>query len=355
VSSERPLGHDDVLAGLWRSAADGRLPHALLAHGPEGVGKFLALRWFARGLLCARGPGEPCGACAPCKRVASGNHADLFVVDARAAGQDQLTIHFVARRDQRPSEAYQGPAIEDFLELRAHEGGWRIVLMREAERLNEAAQNALLKTLEEPSPETLIAVETSRPARLLPTVRSRLVSVPFQPLCDEDVRAALAGHRLAGEDAGLLGRLSAGAPGRALTLAGRGALPMRELLREAFGAGRPAAVLRRAVLELAGEFPGKTPAAQQRAKAQAFLDLGLEVLRDQERAAAGVPLDVLPHGALVGELPLPGGALRERRMDHWLESRQDVELNLSPDGVLDRALVAARAGRGRARTPEAKP
>lgn len=350
MSSERPRGHDEVLAGLWRSAADGRLPHALLVHGPEGVGKFLALRWFARGLLCANGPGEPCDACGPCKRVATGNHADLFLVDARATGQDQLSIFYVAHRDQRPSTAYQGPAIEDFLELRAHEGGWRVVLMREAESMNESAQNAFLKMLEEPTPNTLIVVESSQPARLLPTVRSRLVTVAFQPLEQALVREVLAEQGLAPDEAEQLARMSGGAPGRALTLRARAALAMCELLREAFSGGRPAAELRREVLETDGSFPGKTAAAQSRLKAQAFLDLGLDVLRDQERLAAGLPAEALPFGALAADLPLPSAVLRERRMDRWLQSRQDVDLNLSPDGLLDRALVAARAGRGRKRT-----
>ena len=91
----RPKTHGDVLLGLWKSAADGRLPHALLFSGPSGVGKFLSAGWFAAGLLCARGPGEPCLTCGPCKRVRSGSHPDLFVVDAAASGQDQLTIAFI--------------------------------------------------------------------------------------------------------------------------------------------------------------------------------------------------------------------------------------------------------------------
>ena len=154
VGGEELHGHGAVLEGLWRSAAAGRLPHALLFRGPEGIGKFLAMRTLAAGLLCDGGPGAPCGACGPCKRVRSDNHADLFPVDAVAHGFDILTIHFVVHRDD-PPPAYQGPAVEDFLLLRAHEGGWRVVLMREAERMNEAAQNAFLKTLEEPTPRTL--------------------------------------------------------------------------------------------------------------------------------------------------------------------------------------------------------
>ena len=86
--------------------------------------------------------------------------------------------------------------MEDFLDLRAGEGGWKVVLVREAERLGEAAQNAFLKTLEEPRPRVLLALESSRPERLLPTVRSRLVRVRLEPLSAADAEAVLglSGH-----------------------------------------------------------------------------------------------------------------------------------------------------------------
>ena len=80
-----PVGHAGAVRSLWHAAEVGRLPHALCFEGPEGIGKFRAALWFAAGLLCSEGPGEPCGACGPCKRVSSGgaggNHPDLLVID----------------------------------------------------------------------------------------------------------------------------------------------------------------------------------------------------------------------------------------------------------------------------------
>ena len=87
-----PVGHGSLLEGLWSAARARRLSHALLFTGPEGVGKFLAARALAWGLLCAAGPGRPCGRCGPCKRFAAESHADVFVIDADSEEEEQIKI-----------------------------------------------------------------------------------------------------------------------------------------------------------------------------------------------------------------------------------------------------------------------
>ena len=270
--------------------------------------------------------------------MASGNHPDLFVVDAREHEQDQITIHFVAHRDDRPKDAYQGPAVEDFLLLRAMEGGYRIVLVREAERMNEAAQNGLLKILEEPAPGTLLVLETSTPARLLTTVRSRTTGVDFGPLEDAEVRAVLA-ERVTGDGSAVgpgqieaLTDLAEGSPGRALLLAERGVLGMRELLEAVLTGERSERGAADKLWELEGTFPGKTPRASARLRASVFLDLGLFLMRSGERELARA-------GGRAGWAA--GSRARRRwRMDQWLRARQDIELNLSPEAAVERALYA---------------
>ncbi|MEL6907031.1 MAG: hypothetical protein AAFP22_16600, partial [Planctomycetota bacterium] len=131
----RPLGHEDVLRSLVRSARDEKLPHALLLTGPRGIGKFRAAVWLAAALLCEEGGDAPCGKCGACTRVARDSHADLFVLDHRASGQDRISIHFVATRDPRPKDAYQGEPIESFLALRAEEGRGKFVIVREADAM----------------------------------------------------------------------------------------------------------------------------------------------------------------------------------------------------------------------------
>lgn len=342
----RPKTHGDVLLGLWKSAADGRLPHALLFSGPSGVGKFLSAGWFAAGLLCARGPGEPCLTCGPCKRVRSGSHPDLFVVDAAACGQDQLTIAFITPREKRSSTDYDGPCITDFLSLQAMEGGWRVVVVREVERMNEQAQNAFLKTLEEPGVQTVLILECSRPASLLATLRSRLVQVGFGPLPVDQARAILEEAGLEPDDARDLARWCSGAPGRALELASRRALEMRGLVLGVAAGELSAPAAAAALWELEGEYPGKTASAQRRTRAEVFLDVGLELWRDQERLAVGVPAGELPHGAVIADLALPGQARRARRLEAWFSARQDVGLNLTAEGLIDRALAATTPSRG---------
>jgi len=345
VSFDAPRGHGERLEGLYRSARDGRLAHALLFTGPAGIGKFMTMRLLAIGLLCERGPGAPCLACGPCKRVLLGNHPDLFEVDAPAAGQDQITVHFIAHRppEKKNPKDYKGPAIEDFLVLRAREGGYRVVLVREAERMNESAQNAFLKTLEEPTARTIVALESSRPGELLPTVRSRVVTIELEPLGLEDTRAVLHEQGVPADEVEELARWSGGAPGSALALRAHGAPAMRVILSGVLAGTLDARAAASGVWALDGRFEGKTPAAEARTRVRVFLDLGLAILGDLLRAGAGVPGATLAHGDLARGLPPDSGVPLERCMARWLAARQDVPLNMSPEALLDRALLALEA------------
>lgn len=338
-----PRGHLERLEGLWRAAADGRLPHALLFTGPEGIGKYLSARWLALGLLCETGPGPPCAACGPCKRAMSANHPDLLLVDAPAVGQDRITVAFVTPRLSRSENDYDGVAIGEFLSLRPMEGGWRIVLMREVERMNEQAQNAFLKTLEEPGAQTLLVLESATPDRLLDTVRSRVVTVGLQPLVHEDTWAVLAEQGWDASSAELLTRWCAGAPGRGLRLAQRAAPAMREILCSVLGQRTGAPQAAAEVWELEGDFPAKTPVASRRLRAATLLDVCLEVALDLVRLAAGAPPQTLPHGDIVALLPPLGRVALERLVECWMLARRDVAWNPSPEVLVDRTLAAAAA------------
>ena len=229
---EAPLGHAGVVAGLWRARRLGRLPHALLFEGPAGIGKFRAARYFVQGLFCERAQDEvleergPCGECGPCKRFAAGSHPDFHLVDPHELGEEQIPVAAIAEREGG-SDSVCG-----FFALRAMEGGLRVVVIREFERAGVPAQNAMLKTLEEPGPGALLILESSRPDLLLETIRSRCVTVRFAPLEAREAATVLERSGARFEDAGALASWAAGSPGQALRLAEQGAPEVRGILHE---------------------------------------------------------------------------------------------------------------------------
>lgn len=332
------LGHQDLLSRLWGSAKASRLGHSLLLTGPAGAGKFLVLERLAEGLLCENGPAEPCRSCSACRRVAAGSHPDILVVDALSHGFEELTIHFVAHREVRPQNAWAGESIESFLRLVAGEGGWRVVLIRDADRMNEETQNAFLKTLEEPGSKVLLALETSRPEALLDTIHSRLVEATVAGLTESQVARAIEGvaPELARDPSWL--RLAGGSPGRLLQLGNRGAKECLALLASAFRGPIHAPSLVAELMGLPGEFKGRTPKAGERMRVRYLLELGLELHRDQDRLDAGLHPSKVMHEPVLGDCPCPSAAARAQRLEQWLQARRDLELNLNPVGVLERVL-----------------
>lgn len=143
-----------------RSQANGRLPHAYLVVGdPRGEGNALSLR-IASLLLCSAGDRAPCGTCEACRRVQSGSHPDVFTLEPEMKSR---VISVNAIRDSMLAWSEK----QSFL------GGWKIGRILFADRLNDSAANAFLKTLEEPPPATLFLLVTDKPEALLPTIISR--------------------------------------------------------------------------------------------------------------------------------------------------------------------------------------
>jgi DNA polymerase-3 subunit delta' len=343
-----PLGHGATVRGLWRAARAGRLPHALLLTGPAGIGKFRAARWFMLGLYCEHGiPAEgaaPCGECGPCKRVIAASHLDVFTVDLLQTPADErpedLKIGRFVRRE-RDSD-WDGPTVDEFLALRAAEGGWRVVLVREMERANVAAQNSILKMLEEPAPGVLWILECSRKNDLLPTIASRCVQVQFERLPETEVAHWLLEHGVARERAAQLARWSRGSPGEALRSLAQREWEVRGLIVEALRGGAPPLAAAAAVWELEGTFEGKTAKAIERARARTALDLAIACLRDLTLSAEGQLDDTLRHGDLAAlGLDLARSPARLRAtLELLLDLRRDVESNIDPPMLLDRAFLA---------------
>ncbi len=200
-----------------------RLPHALLIHGPAGIGKTQFARALAASVLCeSPRDGLACGTCPSCHWLAQGNHPDFRQIVPEAAedageggdadaGRPEKTKSLVIKIEQIR-------AVGDFMSLTTHRAGYRVLLMHPAEALQAAAANALLKTLEEPAPGTLIVLVSDRPARLLATIRSRCRLVTLAAPAGPD---ALAWLRAEGVDQ----------PQVALALAGGSPLLARDIAR----------------------------------------------------------------------------------------------------------------------------
>ena len=194
------VGHNRLISLLKRSVGAGTVPPSLLFTGPSGVGKRLTAVGVAQALNCLRLPTndsrfptdsrlatldsrptaidafDACGVCAACTRIARGVHPDVVVVEPGDTG----TIKIDQVRDVVESTGF-----------RPFEGRRRVVIIDEADALVPPAQNALLKTLEEPPPSSVFVLVTSRPDVLLPTVRSRCPQLRFRPLAADDIAAIL--------------------------------------------------------------------------------------------------------------------------------------------------------------------
>lgn len=204
------------------------LPHALLVHGARGIGKLALAERIAQMLLCEhpQPARRPCDSCDACRWYRAGNHPDFRRLEPDALAKEpeegaEEEGAAPARKSRQPSlfiRIEQVRALADFLYIGSHRGKRRVALVHPAEDMNANAANALLKGLEEPPAGAMFLLVSHRPARLLPTIRSRCVAVPV-PIPDR----AVARNWLAGQGAKDAERWLAyagGGPLRALGYAG---------------------------------------------------------------------------------------------------------------------------------------
>jgi DNA polymerase-3 subunit delta' len=319
-------------------------PHAVLLVGPDGAGKTTLALDLAAGLLCTAEPPavRPCRACRACRLVERGSHPDLHRLGPVGPGR-QVVIG-------GPDARYRGVRnLITELALMPVEGGWRVAIVESADRMNEDAQSALLKTLEEPPPRVTIILCADREWRLMPTVRSRCQRVRLGLVGPRDIEAIVANHGLGDPPtAARLARLAGGRPGLALAYA---RAPESVLIR---------AELARTLVDLTDARPSTRLAAARAAVPRALELLGLlaapesgatpavaNARRGRGKVAAHVePEDTTsdaPDGSEAGDAdPSQGG-----RPVPAAERRRAVELLLTIWASVARDVVLVGSGASR--------
>ena len=227
--------HSKVWSGL--QARRKQLPHALLLVGQKGLGKYELARHFAASLLCESPTidGLACGKCLACNWFEQGNHPDFRLLQPDALGEEAE----VEDGKKKPSQQItidQVRGLDEFFNIGTHRGGLRIILVNPTEAMNRSTANSLLKTLEEPAPDTLFLMISSEPMRLLPTIRSRCQAVPIPVPSMKLAEKVLADEGVAQAERWLA--MAGGSPGLAMELAKSGQGAWLELLTTRLSAGR---------------------------------------------------------------------------------------------------------------------
>jgi DNA polymerase-3 subunit delta' len=237
------LGHEGAERELIAAFSSGRAPHAWIFAGPRGIGKatlaFRLARWLLSGGADQNGGGLFGPAALPeslavpetspvFQRVASGGHADLLSVQRELNDRGELKKEIAVDDVRR---------IEPFLRLTAAEGGWRAVVLDEADFVNRSSANALLKILEEPPPRAVLMLICENPGALLPTIRSRCRTLRLAPLGDVTMRELLrrAAPDLNGADLADLLALAQGSIGRAIDLIAAEGLSLHRQVKNLLG------------------------------------------------------------------------------------------------------------------------
>jgi DNA polymerase III subunit delta' len=327
------FGHHSAKDQVLRAIRENRLPQMILLTGPQGVGKQRFGLWVAQALLCEGRAERPCGECRPCAQVLGLTHPDLHwfmpVLRPKASEPDKQVEELADAMGEVIEERRKNPLYQPQEGLAGHfvatsrllqrraaltpaQAKRKVFLIGEAERLvpqesSPEAANALLKLLEEPSPDCQFLLTTVDANRLLPTIRSRLVPLRLGRLADTEVETFLATHAgLGGSDLRQRVAGSGGSIGRAVALGDDQAKSNRaadDLLKAITGSAETRAerALKQGPWAARGDFT-------------AMLDALAETLGDAARAASG----------LTPKRPLPQGLSRNRPVESLLAAQQRV-------------------------------
>jgi DNA polymerase-3 subunit delta' len=310
----RLRGHTAQIEMVRRAAARGRLAHGYLFLGPAGVGKRMVARGLAQALFCRETNEQelsPCGHCPACKQVLAQSHPDLLEIGC-PEGKRELSIDLIAgAKDRRGREG-----LCHDLSLRPMSATRRVAIIDDAERMNDESANALLKTLEEPPPGSILILLAADLEPILPTIRSRCQPLWFSTLSTDDVAAILNQEGLATADAAKAAADSSGSLETARKLIETGLGELRSAVRSGLSASKfNSQSLSTQVVEAIEAASSNT--AEQRENATWAIQFAIDHFRgilrqpgasnvdQQDRAAASIERCYDALGHLEQSMPVP--------------------------------------------------
>lgn len=260
------IGHAPIVALLRQATRRGRVPQSLLFAGPEGIGKRAVAIALAQAVNCPRAiDGDACGTCPTCLRIAKGQHSDVVLLDR--GGDASIKIKPLRER------------VLEQVGYRPFEARKRVYIIDPADEMTVEAQDALLKTLEEPPPAVLLMLITAYPDTMLPTIQSRCRRLRFGPLSDGDVaRVLVERHAVTPGDARKMAAASGGSVTRALAEDAEEFDGDRDAALGLLSAARSSAVQAR--LKAAGNFAAHGSKRRDRAALGSRLAIVASMLRD---------------------------------------------------------------------------
>jgi len=285
-------GHDLVVEKLRRAVARNRLASSFLFCGPAGVGKRTFALRLAQALLCRERPAvdlDPCGACPSCRMALANTHPDIEVV-AKPEDKASLPLDLFLGDDEHRGQE----GLCHWIGLKPFMGGRRIAIIDDADLLaagRAEVANSLLKTLEEPPPQSVLILIGTSPARQLPTIRSRCQLIRFLPLPEETVARLLVAKALVSDEAeaARLARFSEGSLQQAIELAGEELWRCRRALLEGLSAEvLDSTGLAQTIASFIDE-AGKQPAAR-RARFRQVVAFAADFYRRVLHVRSGLPL-----------------------------------------------------------------
>ena len=233
-------GHKAQVQELTALLQEGRLPHALLFTGAAGIGKKLCAQILAAAILCGHDH-APCGLCDNCRAMAAGTHPDYYELVPEVRGKSTRIIRIEEIRE-----------MQTVVSRSAVRAGRRVVLIDDADTMNEPAANSLLKTLEEPEGQVTFILIAQDRSRLLPTIVSRCMPLSFGRLSPAELQEELVRRQMPALEAEKLAYLADGSLGQALKLSQHGGLELREEAME-FLAGLPQFTMNKLWVEAAAK------------------------------------------------------------------------------------------------------